>query len=95
MLYFFYSHLNIISSLFFIHPKSITNNHKKITQKSFDVVQTQKSPINQTHKISPKTQKKRKKKKSFLATIHYVVTHKTIHMYYLNKLHDSLNKSYD
>jgi hypothetical protein len=28
-------------------------------------------------------------------TIHYVVAYETIHMYYLKKLHDSLNRSCD
>ena len=32
---------------------------------------------------------------SFIKTNHYVATHKTIHMYYLTKSHDLLNKSYD
>ena len=29
-----------------------------------------------------------------LASIHYVMTHKTIHIYYLNKSHGSLNMLY-
>ena len=29
------------------------------------------------------------------ATTHYVITYKTIYIYYLKKLYDSLNKSYD
>ena len=29
------------------------------------------------------------------ATTHYVTAYKTIHIYYLKKSHDSLNRSYD
>ena len=32
---------------------------------------------------------------SMFATTHYVVVYKIIHMYYLKKLHDSLNKLCD
>ena len=46
--YFFYS--------FFIQPKSTSNNHKKSPKNPFVVVQTQKSPINQTHQKLPKNQ---------------------------------------